>query len=235
MERVLSLEGRSKAAMAALVVVILADVFAIWVDVREIQLMNRIVDGNAPALSELEASDDRQAAAGLILVVTLVAAVVAFIMWFHRAYKNLSALGATGLRYGTGWAIGAWFVPFLNLWRPKQIANDIWRASDPSLRPDQGIDWRERPVPGFLTAWWVVWIVSIYAWSISTRLYFTGEEAEDIRNADYADLASLGLDIVAAVLAIYVVMRMTRRQSDRARNVSPASQGAVDPSSARLS
>ncbi len=192
--------------------------------------MNDVLSGEGADLSALEASDDRQAVAGLILVATLVAATLVFIMWFHRAYKNLSALGATGLRYGTGWAIGAWFVPFLNLWRPKQIANDIWRASDPAAPPDQGIDWREKPVPGFLTAWWVVWVVSIYAWNVSTRFYFSGDEAEDIRNAGYADLGSLGLDIAAAVLAIYVVIRLTRRQSERAGRVSEVSQGAVDPS-----
>jgi hypothetical protein len=118
----------------------------------------------------------------------------------------------------------------LNLWRPKQIANDIWRASDPAAPPDLGIDWREKPVPGFLTAWWVVWVVSIYAWNVSTRFYFSGDEAEDIRNAGYADLGSLGLDIAAAVLAINVVIRLTRRQSERARRVSEVSQGAVDPS-----
>lgn len=227
-----TLTGRSRAAIVALVVVIASDLFAAWVDLREIQLMNDVIAGDGAELSELEASDDRQAVAGLILVVTLVAATVVFIMWFHRAYKNLSALGATGLRYGTGWAIGAWFVPFLNLWRPKQIANDIWRASDRGARPDQGIDWREKTVPGFLTAWWAVWVVSIYAWNFSTRFYFSGDEAEDIRNAGYADLVSLGLDIAAAVLAIYVVVQVTRRQEDRARSVAEVTQGAVDPSSA---
>ena len=35
-----------------------------------------------------------------------------------------------GLRYGNGWAIGAWFVPILSLVRPKQMANEIWRGSE---------------------------------------------------------------------------------------------------------
>ena len=41
------------------------------------------------------------------------------------------------LRYGTGWAIGAWFIPIFNLFRPKQIANDIDRASAPDAGHDQ--------------------------------------------------------------------------------------------------
>jgi hypothetical protein len=59
-----SIEGRAKLVVAALVATIACDVLAMWVDVREIQLMNRIVDGDFPELSELDASDDRQALAG---------------------------------------------------------------------------------------------------------------------------------------------------------------------------
>lgn len=214
-ERFRPLEGWSKAVTVALLAVVVVDAFAMWVDVREIELMNRIVDGDVPSLAELEASDDRQAIAGTLLLATFVVATVTFIVWFSRAYRNLEALGATGLRYGKGWAIGAWFVPFLNLVRPKQITNDIWRASDPEAAPDQGIDWREKSVPGFLAVWWGVWIVSISASNLAARLYFRGDDAEDIRNADYLDLVSLGLDGVAAVLAILVASRITRRQSER--------------------
>jgi Domain of unknown function (DUF4328) len=132
-----SIEGRAKLVVAALVATIACDVLAMWVDVREIQLMNRIVDGDFPELSELDASDDRQALAGSLVLLTFVGTIVVYLVWFSRAYKNLTSLGATDLRYGSGWAIGAWFVPILNLWRPKQIANDIWRASDPAAPPDQ--------------------------------------------------------------------------------------------------
>src|SRR5215207_5646007 len=59
--------------------------------------------------------------------------------WFRRAYRNLPALGARRLRYRPWWAVGAWLLPVFSLFRPKQVLNDIWRASDPNLpldRPD---------------------------------------------------------------------------------------------------
>src|SRR5215213_2684690 len=41
-------------------------------------------------------------------------------------------------RYGTGWALGSWFVPILNAWRPKQIINDIWHQSGLSCGGSHG-------------------------------------------------------------------------------------------------
>jgi hypothetical protein len=54
-----------------------------------------------------------------------------WLAWFRRAYLNLPALGARRLRFRPWWAVGAWLLPVFSLFRPKQILNDIWRASDP--------------------------------------------------------------------------------------------------------
>src|SRR5262249_14954994 len=123
----------------------------------------------------------------------------------------------SGFRYTTGWAIGAWFVPILNLWRPKQIANDIWRASDPAAPPEQESTWRDKATPALLSAWWILFIVSSQLGNAAARASFAGDQATDVRNADYADVASLALDVAAAVLAILVVLRLTRRETERAR------------------
>ena len=220
-----ALERRATFAVAALVAVILTDLFAIYADAGEVELMNRIIDGQLVTLEEANTSDNRMAIAGVLTFAALVAATITFIAWFSRAYKNLPALGATELRYRAGWSIGAWFVPFLNLWRPKQIANDIWRASDPEARPDQGAEWRDKPVPGFLTTWWVLWVVSLYAANLTLRLYIGEETPQDIRRSDYADILHLWVDIGAAVLAIVVVRKITRRQAERHARIA----GAVPP------
>jgi hypothetical protein len=81
------------------------------------------------------ASSDRIALAALILIIVYLIGAVIFLFWFHRAYANLDALGARR-RHGKGWSIGGWFVPILNLFRPKQIVNDIWRGSS------EAEDWR---------------------------------------------------------------------------------------------
>jgi hypothetical protein len=80
-------------------------------------------------LAEVNASDELNAFIGFAQFGLLVLTAILFIRWFRRAYRNVEPLGGER-RFKTGWAIGGWFVPFLNLWRPEQIANDIWhRAS----------------------------------------------------------------------------------------------------------
>src|SRR5206468_1879963 len=80
---------------------------------------------------------------------------VVFLVWTHRTYRNLAPLGVSGLRFRSGWAIGAWFVPVLAIWRPKQIVNDTWRASDRDLPPSAArADWGGRRTPALMAAWW---------------------------------------------------------------------------------
>ncbi len=59
--------------------------------------------------------------------VSIVAAILAgimFIVWFYFAYRNLARIGK-GLNHDAGWAIGAWFVPILNLFRPYAIYGEM--------------------------------------------------------------------------------------------------------------
>ena len=102
------------------------------------------------------------------------AAAIAFIVWFRRAYRNTAGLGATGMRYKPGWSTGAWFVPILNLFRPKQISNDIWRASDPEL-PRQATGWQGNEVHALIHWWWAIWIVAGFFSNISASVYFNAE------------------------------------------------------------
>jgi hypothetical protein len=83
---------------------------------------------------DLDTTDFREGLiAGLTLLATIVT-IVFFIRWFRRAYLNLPALGAASLRFKSWWTIGGWFIPIANLFRPKEIANDIWRASERTRR-----------------------------------------------------------------------------------------------------
>ncbi len=61
----------------------------------------------------------------------LIATATAFLLWVHRASKNLVSLGAHGQRFSPAWAVGWWFVPIMMLFRPYQVMAEIWRGSRP--------------------------------------------------------------------------------------------------------
>jgi hypothetical protein len=207
-------------AVIALVAVIFSDLLAIWSDLQEIDLVDRILDGEAVTEDELDDNDARQGLVALVQLALLIVAAVFFIRWFRAAYSNLGVLGQPNLRFGTGWAIGAWFVPFLNLWRPKQIANDIWRGSAPDAPPFEKQGWKDAPVTPLVHVWWAAWIAAGIVGNIVARLWWSGDTPDDIKTAAQGDIAFSFIDIAAAVLAIFVVRRLTSRQEERTRRIA---------------
>ena len=222
-----SLGPRARWVVVVLVVVVVADLASILSDAEQIGLMNRVIDGNDVSIGELEASDDHQAIAGFAQLGLLVLSTIVFLRWFSAAYRNLVPLGAASRRFKPGWAIGAWFVPVLNLWRPKQIANDIWRASEVDAPPEQGEAWRDGSVSPLVTWWWAAWVAGGIVGNTVLRLSFSSDTPESLRDAASADVLALVLDVVAAVLAILVVRAVTARQQLRAARLSAV--GAADP------
>jgi hypothetical protein len=154
--------------------------------------------------------------ASIVQLVTYVIGGVIFIVWFHRAYRNLAALGVEKPRRGLGWAIGGWFVPIANMFIPKQLANDVWRAGDPALRQGDP-NWQARPVSPLLHWWWALWLSSSAAAYIAGRLQSGAETFDAFRPGVLVDAASQVLGILAALAAIAVITRATKRQETRAR------------------
>lgn len=154
-----------------------------------------------------------------------------FIAWFFQAYKNLRRLGVANMRYGNGWAIGAWFVPILGLWRPKQIANDIWRGSEPGTEASSG--WRAVPVPSFVHWWWGLFLAQgflLYFGQETTRSgynqlrVFGGltEGFSQIKTGTTVDVIGSLVALGGIALAIHLVNQVTARQEHLRATAPPA-------------
>jgi hypothetical protein len=204
------LGGRRLAVEIVFAGIVVIAAVAIVSGLFELSLLNRIIAGEQVSNSELDNNDIRQGIVGLLQFLTYVTAAVVFIVWLHRAYKNVDAVAPEERRYKTGWAIGGWFVPFLNLWRPKQIVNDVWRAGA------QPSDVEGREPGGLLLTWWLLWIATGVAGQIGTRIYLSEDTAEEIRGGTIAYLVSDSIDLVTAILAIVVVRAATGRLEERA-------------------
>lgn len=172
--------------------------------------------------------DDALIATGIAYIAQFLLLLVTagfFIAWLHRVYKNARGLGAGELRFAEGWAIGGWFVPIMWWWRPKQIVNDTWRASDPKLPvyTDRGA-WEGTPVPAIITAWWALWIVLGFLNRVASRLSLNADTLDEDRSATIVAMISEPVLIVTALLAVRVVTMITDRQNERAaeRERTPA-------------
>lgn len=237
------LGDRAKAAVALLSLVIVAALVSLWADAQQLDLLNRAVDGERITLTEAQESDDRVASTALLYLVAVILSAITFLLWYARAYRNVRALGVSEPRWGRRWAIAYWFIPIVNLFRPKQVMNDVWRGSDPEL--DARTDRVEHlPVHPLLHWWWAAWLISGWVGNFAVRRLFTGDDSlESVRSQAQAYVASDVADVIAALLAIFVVRRITARQEERRRRFeegslpgrlepSPPSTGPVSPPSA---
>src|SRR5215831_8155859 len=86
-------------------------------------------DSDAEMTAAARANDLRQGISGIAYIVLLLATSVVVLVWIYGANHNAHALGATGMRFTSGWAVGWYFIPIFNLWKPYQAMKEIWKAS----------------------------------------------------------------------------------------------------------
>lgn len=195
---------------------------------------------NAPTDLRLPADLAAQALVAVRWPLTLVTGVV-FLVWLFVAASNAHRWGAV-LRQSSGWAVAGWFVPVLNLWRPKQMLDDVWRASMPGVRPST--DLRRLPRPLLVTGWWVTYLLAGVLPAVG-GLRAARSAVVPVLQAlgDGAPLTTIPLDVarasetmalwnlwsavvlvVSAGLAVGVVLRVTGWQQHRVEAQASASR-----------
>jgi hypothetical protein len=198
--------------IALLGLAILAQVASIVIDLRALSLVHNVIHGGPVTFSQLHDTDQRiRMANGGGAVVVLIGG-CAFIPWFYRAYRNLARIGYSDLRFRTGWAIGGWLVPIANLIRPKEIANDIWRATSSDGGHPGPTGWKARPVSRLVHWWWTLFVLGNFAGNIASRLYLSSRTPQAAQSALEADVIASVVTIVAGVLAILFVRAITERE-----------------------
>ena len=197
-------------AVAGLIVVMLGAGFSIIAYINEITLLADLDAGIRVPLEDLEASDSLLAAAEGLGFLGVVFAAVTFLMWLHLAWVNVERRSLTGVRWSASWAVGWWFIPFMNLFRPYQVMQTLWRASQQPADQPGSTEWAVRSSTPLLAWWWALYLAGFL---------IDGAFAE-LRGDDSIDFAGwIALDvfvifgivgqIASAFLAILIVRRIT--------------------------
>ncbi|HEX5588492.1 MAG TPA: DUF4328 domain-containing protein [Acidimicrobiia bacterium] len=152
-------------------------------------------------------ADDFVSASVAIALLLYVATGVVFIVWQWRSAKNLEALGRTGAPRGPGWSIAGWLVPFVNFVFPVLIVQDLWRGTTAGTGPGDG--WRKERSSGLVWCWWALFLVGTGI----GRFVNTDDSTtlSDLRQSNNTLLGGYVIMAIAAVLAIVVVVQLTRR------------------------
>ena len=148
-------------------------------------------------------------------VLVYVATVIFFCVWLYRSYDNLPAFGTPkrSLDHSAGWAVGSFFVPFINLVVPYRAVKEVWQKSIPM---DEVILSAPSP-PAAFPMWWMFWLLSSFVGNISFRLSFNEGVPENI--ATMVSIVASALSIIAAILAYTVVNEIDQRQEESSKKL----------------
>jgi hypothetical protein len=88
-----------------------------------------------------------------IIVVATAISMLTFLVWLFKSYKNAAFLSKTQARFSPYWAVGWFFIPLLNLYKPYQVVQDLWKLtfhepSQPSFITQYG--------PKLIQGWWLI-------------------------------------------------------------------------------
>ncbi len=171
-----------------------------------------------------------QALIGGLRALAILGSGVAFLLWFHGAHRNLKALGEQETKFTSGWAVGGFFVPLVNLVLPVLVMREVWQGSDPrSVRASS--DSQDRPsapgTPAFLGWWWAAFlamglaadVVVFLAMSVRMGTPLTLELATEVA---LAELVTGFMVVISGILSIAVVSRITAWQRARIARGLPA-------------
>lgn len=176
-----------------------------------------------PLLGDDQEVGDNPIGAALMLLILLLAVlelliyvstVIFFCVWLYRAADNLRAFNPWNRTdYSPGWAVGSFFIPFVNLVVPYRAVREVWQKS---ATPDDLLVSTPGP-PATFPIWWLFWLLASFAGNASMRASFDERVPES--TATIISIVASALFIVASLCAYMVVDAIDNKQEEAARKV----------------
>jgi hypothetical protein len=229
------------ALLAAQIALIVAEVVARFVQADQLRTLQAT---GLVTQQQLDRADGWVSGISAIGGLAFLATVIVWCIWQHHAQANAVVLSGGGLRFTPGWAVGWWFIPIANLWKPFQTVRELWKAS-------HGGGWRTIATWSLLGWWWGTWLAGSLNVQLgaNTRVGILFGSSANLDQVSVADAISedrwrvvwLGFRVVAAVLAIVIVRSVERLQraaetagGDAAAVAMPAAPVALEAGAGAL-
>ena len=125
-------------------------------------------------------------------------AVISLMTWLSRSVDNTPSLGGGIARRGPRWAIGAWFIPIVNIVMPALILRDLARRVSPDRNGHDKM----------VLAWWLLYWVPVI---LVFYVVFLPPQGTDSIREHYAWMIGLqALNVLGYVMTIMIMRRLQK-------------------------
>jgi hypothetical protein len=168
---------------------------------------------------------------GLLALLELPARIALFVLiiiWGWQGHRAVSGL-AMNRKWGRGWTIGAWFIPFASIVLPKLVFDETERIAKAATSGMPAANWRTTSTSTAGKIWWWGFILSNF---VAIRTSFTNAEVQlDPDPSDYRTYyLSLAIGsfiaMVSAFCGIAYVQEVAARVGPKSPMFAPRPVGA---------
>jgi uncharacterized membrane protein len=194
---------RANNAITLIWIVLILEIISLISGYFQYDLLDNASNGIDISIESANANDTRERVIGIIYLIIYLVSAITFIQWFRRAYYNLH-LKIDGLTYTEGWAAGAWFTPFINLFRPYQIMKELYQQTTDLLTKKQ-LNLSQNLTTNLLTIWWTLWIISGILGQFIFRYSMKAESINELIVSTGASMVNNVVGIPLALITIKII------------------------------
>jgi len=204
--------NKKRADLAILFVwlVMFFDILALGSSFIQYRMLISFQNGEDVSMQMFESNDLREQIVSVFHSIVYIASGVIFLMWFWRAYYNY------GIRkradFSNSWAVWAWVVPIISLFRPYQIMKEMYVGTSRLLKEYAGTFSDAKT--GLLGIWWAFWIVSLVLSNIANRLSLKAETIDDFINYSLLDMVSSLFAIPLAIITVNIIKSYAAKEEE---------------------
>ena len=184
---------------------------------NELQMLKNAQMGDYVSEQEANTSDMLQGVVGLAQLGLFIASVIVFLNWFRRAYGNLHRAGVN-LSHQESMAVWAWIIPIVSFFRPVQIMNEIWMATQEKI---QELDTSYTIKRGgiIIGLWWTLFLISNFIGRFLLKAAFNQETIEQLIQSSKATLLSDIIQVLEALLVMLIVLKLSKMEARMALEI----------------
>lgn len=203
-KKILSITLSVDIAVTALIVI--TNFWAVAV-VKNVQVTHEIEKSTVKALDFWESFS-------VLGIVAVICVGLALVRWLGGCYEFArDTLKSTGFSQEK-WRISGWIIPFLNLFKPYQVINEIHKVS--VAGNPEGEKWKNSSGSGMLLTWWIFWAIThLILWSM-VKYSFRISFQDDLTLNQAIELYHIStfvciISLVISILWLFISGGMTRR------------------------